>query len=150
MAEPRDTRKLVALARLMVGVVVLWSLWLTYRQRHRHASGTVIVDGISFAVEGCKKVVGAEGSIGADIGGSDGNVLRVIRTGDDVQLWLYAKAPGGAAIPINRSDCSEWDVRVDRDYPGPLEVVGGDISVICTVGGRKLNGIAYFDHCPAK
>jgi hypothetical protein len=153
VAEPRDSIRLAAIARLMVGAVMLWALWLTYRHRHQHAGGTVIVDWTPFAVDACKKIPvdgPDEHSIGADLLSSDGKVLRVIRKGGVAQLWLFAKSPGGAAIPINQSDCSEWKVDLSWDDPGSSRGDSGDLSLTCKVGGHKLNGEAHFNDCPAK
>ena len=152
VAEPRDTIRVAGIARLMVGVVMLWAFWLVYRQHNQRGRGTVIVDGTPFAVDGCKKlaVEGPPDPLGADLLSGGNTVLRVIRSGGNVQLWLYAKSPGGAAIPINQSDCSEWKVDLSWDYPGSSHKQDGHLSLTCKVGGHRLNGDASFYDCPVK
>jgi hypothetical protein len=118
----------------------------------KRALGTVRVDrasfgNFSFTVEDCKQVgVTGPDSYGADLVGSGGHDLRVVRAGNDLQLWLYPKR-GGPGIPIDRSGCSQWDVMFDWEDVRTMNLVGGNISIGCAVGGGQIDGTVSFDHC---
>lgn len=115
--------------------------------RNRRAAGTVVVDGTSFSIDACKRVPLADpDSLGADLRDADRNVLRVVRDDHGVQLWLYPTG-SGAAIPIDRGDCSQWKVSFFSEAAGPLQPVGGDVTLTCAAGGRKIDGTVFFEHC---
>jgi hypothetical protein len=146
VTEPRDTRRLVAVARLMVGSVMMFALCMTRSHRNRHAGGTVIVDRVPFAIDGCKRVpASGEWSIGADVRASGDNVLRIVREAGTVRLWAYVK--GGGMVPINAADCSEWNVDFSTDPPDRTTPVGGHASVTCVSGGHRVDSETFFDHC---
>jgi hypothetical protein len=133
---------LLAAASLLAG-----RLYYATYHRDRHALGTVVVDGTAFIVDDCKKAgVASPEAIAADLRGRGGTVLRLVREGNDVQLFYYPRGSTGAEIPVNRSDCSQWDVRFACELPS-LTLVGGDVTVRCTVAGRKLDATVDFDHC---
>jgi hypothetical protein len=140
--------RLLAVPRLIFGVVVAFSIWYGARLRHRDAHGMIIVDAAPFRIEACRKVpVTGEDSMGVDLLDADGTVLRLVRDQGGEQLWLYTKG-SAVAIPINRRDCSQWDISFHWKADGPLSPDSGDVSITCAVGGRKIDGHAYFEHCP--
>jgi hypothetical protein len=131
----------------MIAVVAVWAAWYTARQRNRPAFGTIIVAGTPFAIDACKKVaVAGPDAIGADLGGSHGNVVRFVRDEHGDQLWFYANGPSGVAIPVDRRDCTQWEVGLLSEATGPLSPVGGDVNFTCVVGGRKIDGAVFFEH----
>jgi hypothetical protein len=149
VAEPRDTIRLVAIPRLMVAGVAIFAAWYSHRVHSRPGFGTVIVDRTSFTIDGCKQVpaLGPD-AIGADLRSSKRNVLRLIRDEHGLQLWLYPQ-DAGAMIPVDQRDCSQWDVTFFSEGSDWLKPVGGDVTVTCTAGGRKIDSAAFFDHCPS-
>jgi hypothetical protein len=147
VAEPRDTIRLVAIPRLMVVVLALWAGWLTMRQRDRPALGTVVVDGVGFTIDGCRKVpVAGRDSIGADLRSSDRNLLRLVRDEHGVQLSLYPKG-SGVAIPVDQRDCSQWKADFFAEDADPFTPGGADVTFKCAVGGSKIDGTVFFEHC---
>jgi hypothetical protein len=146
VGEPRDTLRVIAIPRLMFAVAVIFAGWYAARLRNRPALGTVIVDGTPFVIDGCKKVpVAGPDSIGADLRASDHNVLRLVRDEHGVQLWLYPKG-SGVAIPVDRRDCSQWNVGFFSEA-ADLNPVGGDVTFTCATGGGKIDGTVFFEHC---
>jgi hypothetical protein len=138
---------LIAIPRLIVVGVAIWAGWQTTRMRNRPGFGTVIVDRTSFTIDDCKKVpVSGPDSIGADLRGPDGNVLRLVRDEREVRLWLYPKG-ASVAIPIDRRDCSQWEVSFFSEAGEPLRPSGGDVNITCAAGGRKIDGAVFFEHC---
>jgi hypothetical protein len=138
--------------------VILFALSLTVMRvasRYRwpkRALGTVRVDrasfgSFSFTVEDCRRVGEARpDSYGADLLGSGGHDMRILRAGNDLQLWLYPKR-GGPGFPIDRSGCSQWDVMFDWEDVQTMNLVGGSVSIRCAVGGGQIDGTVGFDHC---
>jgi hypothetical protein len=146
VAEPRDTLKVIAIPRLMFAALVIFGVWYAARQRNRPGFGTVIVDGTPFVIDGCKKVpVAGPDSIGADVRASGRNVLRLVRDEQGVQLWIYSKG-SGVAIPVDKRDCSQWDVNFFSET-ADLNPVGGDATFTCATGGGKIDGTVFFEHC---
>jgi hypothetical protein len=128
VAEPGDTRRVFAVPRVIFAVVVIFAGWYAMRLRNRPAMGTVIVAGTPFSIDGCKKVpVADQDSIGADLRAADRNVLRLVRDEHGVQLWLYPKG-SSVAIPVDRRDCSQWDVDFFSETTDPLNPVGGNVT----------------------
>jgi hypothetical protein len=147
MAEPRDTARVFAVPRVMFGVLIIAAGWYGARQRHRSANGTVIVDGAPITIDACKKVpVAGADCIGADLLSSHRNVLRLVQDEHGVQLWFYPEG-SNVAIPIDRRDCSEWKISFFSGTADPLAPIGGDANFTCAVGGRKIDGLAFFEHC---
>jgi hypothetical protein len=147
VAEPRDTLKLVAVPRLMFLALAIWGAWYAARRNNRPALGTVVVDGSGFAIDACKKVPVAGGeSIGADLGAGKHKILRVIRDDHGVQLSLYPKG-AGVAIPVDQRACSQWKADFFSEGADPFTPVGGDINFTCAVGGGKIDGTVFFEHC---
>jgi hypothetical protein len=155
MAEPRDTLRLAAVPRLMVFVVLLWAAWLGYKQRHRRASGTVVLMGTTlangqFAIEDCKKVdISGAYPFAADFVGSGKYDLRLTRRDrdDDVQLSIYPKGNPGAALPIDQRDCSQWRVGFFWEDVQTLNLVGGGADFTCTFAGGKIDATIFGEHC---
>jgi len=120
--------------------------------RGGRAKGTVVVDGTSFGtftftVDTCTAVRMADpDSSGVDLRGSDGNALRLVSDGRDVQMWLYPARGARGAISIGRNDCSVWSAQLFAEQASPLPI-GGDATVACAVGGGKLNAAITFAHC---
>jgi hypothetical protein len=147
VAEPRDTLKLFAIPRLMFLVLVIFGGWYATRLRNHDARGTVIVDGTPFPIEACKKVpVPGPDSIGADLRGPDGNLLRVVRDDQGAQLWFYPKG-AAVAVPVDRRDCSQWEINLYAQTSDPLTPSSGDAAFTCLVGGHKIDGAVSFDQC---
>jgi hypothetical protein len=123
--------------------------------RNRHASGTVTLLGTSlgssgFNIEGCKKVdVSGDFPFGADLIGSDRYNMRLVRSerDDDVRLSVYPKGNPGAAIPIDKAGCSQWQVGFYFEDPQTLDVVGGRAEFTCAFAGGKIDGMVFADHC---
>ncbi len=131
----------------MVLVLALWAGWLTMRQRNRHVLGTVAVDGTGFTIDVCKKVmVAGPDSIGVDLQSSGRNLLRLVRDEQGVLLSLYPKG-SGVAIPVDQRDCSEWKVDFFSEDNDPLKTVSADVTFKCAVGGGKIDGMVFFEHC---
>ena len=147
MAEPRDTLRLIAVPRLMFLGLAIWGAWYAARRYNRPAHGMVIVDGTAFTIEDCKKVpLPGPDSLGVDLRAGERNVLRVIRDERGVQLSLYPMS-SGVAIPVDRRNCSQWDVGFYSEAPDPIKVSGGYVTFTCAVGGGKIDGTVSFDHC---
>jgi hypothetical protein len=155
VAEPRDTLKMLAVPRLMFAGLVIWAGWYAAHLRNRPSFGTVIIDRSSFALDGCRSVpVAGRGSIGAELRESDRNVLRIVR--DEHGVWLHVYGSDGA-ISISRYDCSQWKVQFSSEDEDPFAsasgkptikgAVGGDLDFTCTVRGRRIDGMVFFEHC---
>jgi hypothetical protein len=140
--------RLLVVPRLLFAVVVVFSIWYGARQRHRDAHGMIIVDAVPFRIEACRKLlVTGEDSIGVDLLDAHGTVLRLVRDQRGQQLWLYTKG-SDVAIPIDRRDCSQWDIAFLSKAGAPFSPDGGDVSITCAAGGRKIDGHVFFEHCP--
>lgn len=147
MAEPRDTLKMLAIPRLMFLGLVIFGGWYATRQPNRDARGTVNVDRTPLLIEGCKRVpVPGLDSIGVDLQGPHGNVLRVVRDGQGVQLWFYPRG-SRVAVPVDRRDCTQWEVNFYANTSDLLTPSGGDAVFTCLVGGQKIDGEVWFDEC---
>jgi len=131
----------------MFAVVLIAAGLYSTRLRHRDANGTLIVDGTKITIDSCKQVVVAgSDSLGADLRSSGRNVLRLVRDEHGVHLWLYPEG-SSVAIPIDRSDCSQWKIEFFSSTADPLTPIGGDANFTCAIGGRKIDGLAFFEHC---
>ena len=135
-------------------MIVLGMSWIFKRaQYNRDASGTMAVDRTSFGsfaftFDGCRKLQAASmESFGADVSGSGGYDLRVIKDEREVKLWLFPKGSFGRAMPINQRECSQWDVGFFWEEPPKMILVGGHADVDCTAGGGRVIGTVFFEHC---
>jgi len=142
----------VAIALMVLGVVGGTAAWKILG-RSRGVLGTVIVTGTapgnsSFEVKSCRPLqdAGPE-SFGVDLRGSGGHAVRLVTNGNEVRLWLHLKGSMAAAIPINRADCLEWDVRMAWEDPATMALVSGRATFRCAVGGGKIDATIFFD-CP--
>ncbi len=142
-----------AIALMVLGVVGGTAAWKLGRSRG--VLGTVVVTGTasgdaSFEVKSCRRLqdAGPE-SFGVDLRGSGGHVVRLVTDGREVRMWLHPKGSMAAAIPINRADCSEWDVRMAWKDPATMALVSGHATFTCAVGGGKINATIFFD-CPRR
>jgi hypothetical protein len=137
---------MVAVPRLMFLGLLIFAWWYEGRKWGRGAFGTVNVEGTPFALDSCKKVlVTGPHSMGGDLRSGKVNVLRFVQDEQGTQLWFYPRG-SSVAIPIDRRDCSAWDIKTDyaSDFVTPT---GGDITVTCSVGGRKIDAAASFYRC---
>ena len=104
----------------------------------------------AFAVNGCASGQAfAPSFFGVDLRGGRAHDLRVDRTGDDAQLWLYPRGASRGAISIVKRDCSAWDVAVapTRLPGGHGNGVSGHVGVRCAVGAGKFVANVRFEHC---
>jgi hypothetical protein len=147
VAEPRDTVRLVAIPRLMFLILAIWAAFHAARRSHRPASGIAVVGATAFTVEGCKKLPAAAGELfEVDLLGEDRKVLRVVDDEHGARLWLYPKG-AGPSVPVERRDCSQWDIDFFSEGPSLLDVAGGYVTVTCVVNGQKLDTNVSFAHC---
>jgi hypothetical protein len=147
VAEPRDTVRLLAIPRLMFLGLAIWAAWYGARRYNKPASGIAVVGGTAFTVEGCKKLPPAAGErLDVDLLSGDRRVLRVVDDEHGARLWLYPNG-GGAAILVDRRDCSQWDAAFFAEGPDLFKAVGGYVTVTCVVNGQKLDTNVSFAHC---
>lgn len=141
-----------AMALMVLGVVGGMAAWKLLG-RDRGVLGTVVVTGTasgdsSFEVKSCRRLQDASpDSFGVDLRGSGGHVLRLVTDGREERLWFHPKGSVAAAIPINRADCSAWDVRMAWEDPATMALVSGRATFRCAVGGGKIDAAIFFE-CP--
>ena len=146
----RDVSLSIAIILFAIGFTTI-RVMSRVRWKHR-ASGSVRVDGTSagsygFSVEDCKRVgEAAPDSYSADLIGSDGHGMRVVRAGNALQLSLYPKR-GGPGSPIDAQNCSQWDVMFHWEDPATMNLVGGNLNINCSVDGGKIDGLVSFGDC---
>lgn len=128
---------------------------LMARHTEERVGGSVIADGtpvgtFSFGVNDCASGQAFEpGFFGVELRGEAETHLRVVGTGDDAELLLYPQGVHSGAIKIHKTDCTEWDVRIDRAgvTVDDVSTVSGHVMVACAIGGGKLTAVVDFERC---